>query len=277
MLEDALEPLGLALRVEESDLIVDRQHAEQLRVRKHDVSDLLVGRSPEWLLEAVQKTVAPTSWQVEGGQGTCQLTGGVLVVNNVPSVHRELLFLCERLRKQQGLPEFTRAIEVMQSRLPGADERERLIRTSGVEDELLIDFVRRWERESGMRLLTNWQALRREGLSSQSLITSPNGDFHLGELFEGLLQVGLVAQFVGENTIQITTIEDSLTRPSVELHAVTAAPSPDVTRIQVELSRGPDDLERFSSGEWAIVLDQTANVLIARLPNAFQAKLARLR
>jgi hypothetical protein len=82
------------------------EHRQALGRLRYTVADLTGqdAAAAAELARLVQRFVAPQSWQRFGGQGTIEVQGDVLAIEQTPSVHGQILAFCERLRLARGMP-----------------------------------------------------------------------------------------------------------------------------------------------------------------------------
>jgi serpin B len=109
----ALEPIGLASYVDEGELVITTKEKsdERLIVRVYDVSDLvlidldnpLTGANYGPLIDSLQSTVAPETWDTVGGQGAIRPFNApgieAILVGQTEPVHEEVDLLLMQIRK----------------------------------------------------------------------------------------------------------------------------------------------------------------------------------
>jgi len=98
-----VEPLDLEWLIQDEVLkITTRDKAALLsETRTFDVQNLIdAGHSPDELIEAIVRCIAPASWNDEGGQGAISHSGGMLVCRQTQRIHSEIALVLAELDEQ---------------------------------------------------------------------------------------------------------------------------------------------------------------------------------
>ncbi len=218
-----LEPVVVDDRVV---LTLPQEERSRLRAAKYDVSDLLRGQASAGtdLAVVVRTLVAPASWQQAGGQGTVEVAGGSLVVQQTGPVHRQVQSFCRKLRLARGLPtlDSDSGATGLQTRLDGAWAKLREPVTVNFSaptpiDELLAEL----EGATGTTILVDWAAL-----GALRRVADPRGvlQVHGRPLCEAMVEVlqplDLGYRIVGPVLFEVTTRKAVADRLELEFHPV---------------------------------------------------------
>ncbi|MFY7878373.1 MAG: RNA polymerase sigma factor, partial [Pirellula sp.] len=96
-----LEPLHLAYEIDHDVLVVRSQSTIKGQVRTYDLSVILPDNSTaEQLMQIIERSVEPDSWDAAGGNSTCDVFGSLLVVRAPDSIHEQIEELLRLLSKQ---------------------------------------------------------------------------------------------------------------------------------------------------------------------------------
>jgi len=207
-------------------LTLPQEERSRLRTAKYDVSDLLRGQASAGtdLGVAVRTLVAPAGWQQAGGQGTIEVGGGSLVVQQTGPVHRQVQSFCRKLRLARGLPilDSGSGATGLQTRLDGAWAKLRESVTVNFSaptpiEELLAEL----EAATGTTILVDWAAL---GASRR--VADPRGVLQVHErplceaLVELLQPLALGYRIVGPDLFEATTRKAVADRLELEFYPV---------------------------------------------------------
>ena len=96
-----LEPLQLAYEIDHDVLVVRSKGMIKGQVRTYDLSVILPDNSTaEQLMQIIERSIEPDSWQAAGGNSTCDVFGSLLVVQAPDSIHEQIEELLRLLSKQ---------------------------------------------------------------------------------------------------------------------------------------------------------------------------------
>lgn len=96
-----LEPLQLAYEIDHDVLVVRTKGMIKGQVRTYDLSVILPDNSTaEQLMQIIERSIEPDSWQAAGGNSTCDVFGSLLVVQAPDSIHEQIEELLRLLSKQ---------------------------------------------------------------------------------------------------------------------------------------------------------------------------------
>ena len=96
-----LEPFHLAYEIDHDVLVVRSQSTIKGQVRTYDLSVILPDNSTaEQLMQIIERSVEPDSWDAAGGNSTCDVFGSLLVVRAPDSIHEQIEELLRLLSKQ---------------------------------------------------------------------------------------------------------------------------------------------------------------------------------
>jgi hypothetical protein len=221
MLTEVLTPLHLEAQSDEEQIVITRQHGNQVRSIDYPVDDL--GISHTELAQWIEQLVAPESWKSVGGPGTITVEGDKLRIEQTQAVHYEVLIFLERIRlaKQKSLrskyPE-----RLLSARSYNATVAEQLaapaIFTFSHETPL-AEVFQYWQGEMGLPVFVDWPALATAKLWPESGVTCriANEPWHAA-LDKVLEPLGLGWRAVAGGGIQITSREAIESRPMLDIY-----------------------------------------------------------
>ncbi len=283
-LAQALDPLGLELKLDGNHLLVLPRDVATLEERTYDVFDL-VGEDPEaiqFLSDVILKYLAPSTWEANGGPGKFQLERGRLTIQNSPLLQHEVLMLCERLRIARGdrpqgaLPPYMLDLQprVGLALTPlGAN-----VAADFATPVRLTEILRQLSETSGLQFVVNWHALQSLGWNPAALARLELPEASLSETLQELLgPLELSFRVIDATTIQITTAKEVFQTLDIELFRVAKAMEGDdgarLTR-GVRTILGDPTVTRDAAG--AAQFDVRSKTLIVVAPQNRIAAIARL-
>lgn len=285
-LEDVLRKHGLAYAASDGQLHVvppPFPDGEPGRIA-YTVGDLVSSDFPiERLAAMTTSLIEPDIWEDVGGESSVQPAGDKLVVVAPPAAHFQFLVLCEKLRVARGgvkRSPYPSELFVMATRRERAAEKlARPLTINFVRPTPLVDIVGRIEKECGVRILIDWEALADQGWNPAGLATLTAEAQPLGEALTALLEpMDLTWRAASADMLQVTTKERLAARPELEFHRVAALLAEQETdalleRIRTEL--GPENF-RASGGAGALEIDPQSRCLLVLLPQPRQVELTAL-
>ena len=275
-------PRGLEPAVVDDRVVLTLPQEERSRLRavKYDVSDLLRGQASAGtdLAATIRTLVAPAGWQQAGGQGTVEVAGGSLVVQQTGPVHRQVQSFCQKLRLARGLParDSDPGATGLQTRLDRAWTKLREPVTVNFSaptpiEELLAEL----EGATGTTILVDWAApaaLRR--------VADPRGVLQVHErpLCEALVEVlqplDLGYRIVGPDLFEVTTRKAVADRLELEFYTVkdllAAGQSGEVLAGRVKGQVAPATWTG-AAGKGVVLFDQPSKCLIVLQSQPVQA------
>lgn len=248
MLRAALTPLELSYSVEDGQIRVTGRKARDTRVRQTKLAfdDLTGGETPEAirLIEWIKKFVAPESWDVAGGPGVLETSGGQVRIQQTIAVHYQVIAFCERLRRARDLPPQSR---MAPERFPLTSKRDQAKKTldrpitftfhQPTRLSQVTDFL---EQTTGMTIVINWRSLIDTGFTPATLVSCAIQDQPLGEALSTTLQpLGLAWRAIDAQTIEILSPVDAAKAREVAFYKVAdlAARGYDESRLQQLVAR----------------------------------------
>jgi hypothetical protein len=221
ILAEVLGPLHLEARADGEQIILVRQHGDQIRGIDYPVDDL--GISHTELAQWIEQLVAPETWKSVGGPGTITVDGNKLHIEQAQQVQYEVLIFLERIRLAKEKPLRSKFPErLLSARSYNATLAEQLaapaIFTFSHETPLADVFLY-WQTEMGLPVFVDWPALATAKLWPDSRITcrSANEPWHIA-LDKVLEPLGLGWRAVSGGGIQITSREIIDTKPVLDIY-----------------------------------------------------------
>ncbi len=206
------------------------EHRQGLGRLRYTVADL-TGQDPvaaAELARLIERFVAPQSWQRFGGQGTIEVQGDVLVIQQSPSVHGRILTFCERLRLARGKPLRSKqgrenpALFTLATRVDRARAALEHPTTVNLSTPLpLGEALGRIKPPGGVDLIVDWWSLAAVAMAdnTQATLKVEKQPLRaaLGQLLEPL---GLAWRVVTPEMIQVSTPKAIAARPEIEFYPV---------------------------------------------------------
>lgn len=217
ILSEVLVPLHLEAQLDGEQIVITRQHGNQIRSIDYPVNDL--GVSQTELAQWIEQLVAPESWKSVGGPGTITVEGDKLRIEQTQAVQYDVLIFLERIRLAKDKPLRSKYPErLLSSRSYNATVAEQLT-TPAIftfsHETPLAEVFQYWQGEMGMPVFVDWPALATVKLWPESQMTCriANEPWHTA-LDKVLEPLGLGWRAVSGGGIQITS------RQMIESHPV---------------------------------------------------------
>jgi hypothetical protein len=282
LLAAALKPLRLAPVVEDAQLVLRRPGGDKRRTTVCPVDDLAAdAAAAEQLAEWIPQLVAPDAWQAAGGEGTIQVDGQTLRIEQREDATYETFILLERYRLARGLPTRTRyPVALLNGGAANAAVAERLAGPTTFtfsQYTPLREIFRWWQEELELAVLVDWPALAEERLWPQTRIAASTVDKPWSEALDAVLApLGLGWRAATPRAIEITTLDKVQSEPQVELYrlAPSAEATADELQEQVEQLAAEDGDGAATKVSPFVAYDADHRVLLVRLPAAGQRRLA---
>lgn len=212
LLNDVLDKLGLDYEVRAGQVIIVKPGVDRRRSVDYELKDLVSPGEADAarLAGLVQRFVKPSAWQVNGGQGSIEVDGTTLRIEQSDRVHYPILLFCERLRLSHTLPTRSRYPAARLSIAPIYAQLDARLSTNTTFTFLpwtrLTEVFRHWEEASGVTVLVDWASLAELELGPASPVACSNVDRTWDEALEAILEpLGLGWWAVDGRTIQITS------------------------------------------------------------------------
>jgi hypothetical protein len=285
-LETVAAARGLACLVEGGLVIVTTPPAyrEQLRVREHDVADL-VGADPAALAElaaVVQRFVAPESWQSNGGRGKLKAAGTLLVVEQPQVVQQRLRVFLERFRAARAAareparpaeanfaPRWRRARDMLERRMTVNFRQPTSLR------EILVCLAEAARGE----IVVDWRGLTATGVSPETKASITANNLPLASLLKTLLEpLALDYRVVDADVLEVSSRKTIASRLEIEFHPLTTAPPEHASAELVERLKSEVGAASWheSGGPGMVYFDKPARCLIVLQSPPLQVAVARL-
>lgn len=285
VLQGGLAELGLKFEVRGEQLVIvpaPKRGAGPLTVGLA-VEDLAPdAASLDALAEQIRRFVAPDAWTAAGGEAKIDTRKGKLDIFATQAVQFEVHVFCQKLRVARGLPprsKLSPALFALATRSEQSAAKLSVpVRATFHAERPLTRILSHLEQAAGITLLVDWEALIAEGWPPHSTTAIVVVNQPLSTALDELLgPLDLAYRAIDENTIQITSRAALESRPELEFYPVAAQidggadPEKLVTGLKTKLG---DELFAAADGTSEIEFDAASKCLIARVPQAFQRKLA---
>jgi hypothetical protein len=194
---------------------------------QYTVSDLTgasAGAEAE-LAALLEKLVVPISWRRDGGRGSIETGQGVLIVEQTPAVHYQILVFCEKLRVARGKPTRSR-LQPERFTLATRADRARALLEHPVtvhfrEPTPLADILSRLKTACGGAILIDSPALAAAGTSGRAAATIHADRLPLSTALTQMLEpLGLAWRAVDADTLQVTSRKALDARMELEFYPV---------------------------------------------------------
>jgi hypothetical protein len=276
LLRDALAQHQLSYTERDGLIILTQPAADRRRSVDYDVKDLLEPGAADAsdIARLVNRMIAPRSW--EAGEGSIQVEGRKLRVDQITGVQSQILVFCERLRLARGLATRSRypaaALAVESPYMKLAPVLQKPTTFTFLPWTRLADVIRHWDRSTGVTILVDWSALASVDLAPSSPIAcaaiAKPWEASLDAVLESL---GLSWWAANGETIQITSraaigeIERIEFYPlSKELLDQFANTDTLVKSLQKELLQTTDAVDGTAAASTLIEMDAPSGRLIVR-------------
>ena len=275
-LEQAIKPLQLQVVVEGPLVRIVRKDGAKLREVTYPLNDLSSVANAAEIAALVEQLVVPDQWQAVGGQGTLELSGDSLKVNQVQWIQYQVLIFLERLRITNQLPP--------RSRFPmdkfGAKSAYATL-ASHLQAPTVFTFshytplqevIRHWQTELAVPILVDWPALAELDLWPQTRLTCSIDSQPWPIAFNEVLDpLGLAWRTAPGGMIEITTSQKSQSQPLLEMFLLSNAPAGGADQLLAELNAQLEDSvtnAQFSAFNY----DEAAKLLLVLQPAEVQRK-----
>jgi hypothetical protein len=214
LLRDSLRKSRLDFVEKGGQVLVALPDADRRNSREFDFSDLVDKDSDDaaGLAQLIQTFVSPQSWDASGGDGTIQVNGNKMRIEQTKAVHHELLLFCERLRLARGLAQKSKyPSELLSIDSPYAKLEPRLAEKTTftfLPWTRVADVLRHWQESSGITILADWYRMADVELGPSAPLACSAIDRPWVEVLDEILEpIGLGWWAVDGATIQITSRE----------------------------------------------------------------------
>jgi hypothetical protein len=221
ILADVLGPLHLEAQSDGEQIILVRQHGDQIRGIDYPVDDL--GISHTELAQWIEQLVAPETWKSVGGPGTITIEGDKLHIEQAQEVQYEVLIFLERIRLAKEKPLRSKYPERLLSARPYRSTITEQVAAPAIftfsHETPLAEVFLYWQTEMGLPVFVDWPALATAKLWPESRITcrSANEPWHTA-LDKVLEPLGLGWRAVSGGGIQITSREVMESDPMLDIY-----------------------------------------------------------
>lgn len=269
ILRQALLPLKLVPVVRDNTIHISSPRLEDSSILQTSfyVGDLRSGRGRELDLATLVSTlIEPASWTAGGGLGEIELKGERLHVSNTRLATVRTLLLIEKLRVARRIPPRRR----IPTHLTSLDTRwaridrflQRRINLHVWHAVPLPELVHELEQASKLRVLVDWHALARSGISPETTADLHARDRTAAEVFEEILsRHDLVLFPVDGETVQVTSAESSSQRRYLEFYKLSQLDSSGMKQIEQLMLRGSAALDPASEVAMVVCESETHRAL----------------
>jgi hypothetical protein len=176
VLESTLRPFNLQVTTEGPQVVILRKDASKVRSVDYPVDDLLgdtvtAADIGKW----IERLIAPESWQSAGGDGSINVSGSSIVIEQTQAIQYQVLFFLERVRLAKGLPLRSKYPARLLSGKPNgsgiADRLDAPATFTFSHNTPLAEVFRYWQGEAAVPIFIDWPALASVGLWPDSRIT----------------------------------------------------------------------------------------------------------
>lgn len=276
VLRDALKPLRLDYRAAGPCVVLFRPDAEKRRRIDYPIADLVsAATSAEQLAKWTRQLVAPETWHSSGGDGTLQVDGDVLRVEQSQRVQYQVLCFLERLRLARKLkPRSSYPVERLSLLSASGRLAEKLdTRTTFTFSHYtpLCEIFTFWQQQLGVAVLVDWPAALVEQAGPQTQIACSVINKPWPAALDAVLEpIGLGWRAVDNETIEITTARVVHEQPWLKFHALDRHGKQGSTEMLARLRQLLDDRRAIASNRSpaALLFDPASNMLLAYEPAA---------
>jgi hypothetical protein len=223
------------------------------------------------------------AWPADAGGITLHAENQALVVTASAATHLQMLVLCEKLRiarggkKRSSYPDAL--FDLRTRREQAADNLARPLTINYVRPTPLVEIVARIEKESGLRILIDWQAVAEQGWNPGGEATLIAEGQPLGEALTSMLEpMDLSWRAVSADILQITTPEALAAEGELEFYPVAGLlekETPDEFVARLERLLGGEYF-RSGGGYGSLQFDAKSKYLLAVLPQPQQVDLTAI-
>jgi hypothetical protein len=233
--------------------------------------------------EMVTDLLQSEAWPAKSGGITLNTESQTLVVTASAATHLQMLVLCEKLRiarggkKRSSYPDAL--FDLRTRREQAADNLARPLTINYVRPTPLVEIVARLEKESGLCILIDWQAIAEQGWNPDGEATLIAEGHPLGEALTSMLEpMDLSWRAVSADILQITTAEALAAQGELEFYAVSGLlekETPDELIARIERLLGGEHF-RSGGGCGSLQFDARSKYLVAVLPQPQQVDLTAI-
>lgn len=290
LLQAVLEPHGLGFVESDQTLTISYlpKAETQLIEATYPVADL-VGTTPQQatdLIEWLQALVAPSSWTTDSSDCMIKIQNNQLQIRHLPTAQYEVFRLLTRLRMARKLehPESSDKRIPTISLTPSVDQADKIlnepITLNFTRSTPLLKILEHIEQQRPVKFVLNGRTLRQCGWAAYSDATLATDNETLQQSLKVLLApMELTARTIDANTIEITSLQDELTRREVEFYRVDHLLQKNRTPEQlIELIKQKIGADRFTDDQidQQILFDPTSKYLMIRESQPNHRKLSYL-
>jgi hypothetical protein len=230
LLRDTLENHRLDFVELDGQIVIVRPSIDQRRSVNYELKDLVgevaaAGANAPHFVRLLERFVAPKTWQAAGGEGTIEIDGTKLRIEQSHGVHYQVLIFCERLRLSRGLaPRSNYPAKLLSVESPYAELAAPLGESTTftfLPWTPFTEIVRHWEDATGLAILIDWRYLAETDLAPTSPLSCSAIDHTWDEAITAILEpLGLAWRAVDGGTIQITSQAAADQTRTIEFYSV---------------------------------------------------------
>jgi hypothetical protein len=237
---------------------------------RYTISDLTGGdaQALAGLAAAVEKLVAPDSWQSSGGQGSIDAKDGMLVVVQTGNVHYQIISFCEKLRTARGKALRSRLSPELFTLATRVDRAKELLDhpvTVNFHEANLTEVLAYLKQSAGAEVLVDWPALQDAGMADEVKGTVRVEKKPLGAALGQLLApLKLTYRVVDGKTLQVTTPKAAESRLELEFYPVGGLLAKEQPAALIDRIKGrlPEAAWSESGGPGVLHIDAASQCLI---------------
>jgi hypothetical protein len=221
ILAEVLGPLHLEAQSDGEQIILVRQHGDQIRGIDYPIDDLAISHTE--LAQWIEQLVAPETWKSVGGPGTITVEGDKLHIEQAQQVQYEVLIFLERIRLAKEKPLRSKYPERLLSARPYMSTVAEQVAAPAIftfsHETPLAEVFLYWQTEMGLPVFVDWPALATVKLWPESRITCSSANEPWRTALDKVLEpLGLGWRAVSGGGIQITSRETIESEPVLDIY-----------------------------------------------------------
>ncbi len=278
LLERAVEPLGLICVIDRHDVRITGPASlrSELSTTRYSLSDLAANADQQLDLSQQLKAMVDSSqWDTAGGPAKLDIDGSTWMVTQNRLAHFRVQQFLDRLRSARGLQvRSDLPLPLLAARPTFQDllaSLQQPVTMNFPKPATVHDVLKFVHIETDLRILVDWAATARLGWLPSSETELVGGRQPLGDQLDLWLdKSGLGFRSLGGTTIEITSRDDLVGRPSVEFYPLKPSIGPASSVIEkLESSLGSEHF-RGDRPDGGVYYDKAGNCLVVRLQAPLQ-------
>ncbi|MDA0657600.1 MAG: hypothetical protein O2931_11745 [Planctomycetota bacterium] len=194
--------------------------------KEYSVSDLSPAGEGDvkWIHEQIRRFVHPNSWVARNDSARSVVKGDILVIDQTPEIHGQIIRFLDRMRLARGIPrqggDSTEGITLENSRVQAeATWLQQPIELAVRQPTQISELLFRLAQKAEVGILIDWQNLARNtAFAEMSSVYAPGTP--LSEVLRGLLPQGIDYRVIDGRMIQITSADEVRLRGETTVFAL---------------------------------------------------------